>query len=895
MRTEVCCAWCVQWTPRGRFCRECGSELIDAERYAAARMLKRAGVDQFTLATRVRELDPEQAEHFKRIYDTHYALVLRAVDEVHACEAFLVQKHHGRELQDRLIAELPFTEERLKTLKNAFPNPMSPDGADLVAMAKHSIHDSTANLAAMALIRGGQWLDLDHSLQAELSEQVQSCLHHENESLALEAGFIFAHWYFREPFGLDVFFQQPLDLKRVAMLAQSGPAVSRLAGWRALLACLADPGQFESRRYLLEKGVDDNDRDLALACALRLNRVESLQARLLNPQSDEALVAAVQLAQSAPETLADFFRRAPHDRIAAVLPYLPSPPPVGISRTLLALLIEAENVCDPAMVDQCLAVIESALASNDVRSLADNARRNDDIAWLQRLLQSAIEDKAPLVQAAMDMNRLDSLESELNACHGGLLQNHEHVWIALFQRASRSLAGSMLIKLDQWGQALSPAMLDCLRQYIFTPDGEPKNKAVSIYIKHAGEPEVRALIDYARLNQDTALLQILLEQSLPDIAYAVDAALDLGMLDALAGLSVVGRADFVGQYPALTARLLNQAHGDLASPLVYAVHKSLDQCRQPLSDDIVAGLVSLLIRDVSGPRFRTSDQHRVWDIVLANSNIGELDRVVTWALDTDNKRAIETVLTYDPDNSCLGGDFPFRSLDKSAALYAAIRLGMCSWTTMWRDWAKSSVLEPEQVLQLIDLDDYDNTAWLLFVAQLQHEQQQGLPQPLATVLVTFACQVRAYFQDYQLQKDSASFLAHYPRLAAETIVPKRWQQQPTIADPLLELCTAYVEKLQDSYTALDAIIAATLFRDLQRFEQPLNGDNPAAAEFMEHAWQLLQQCGSQQDCTFFESLLGLLCQHAQAFSDPERVLSELDEHEDNRTAALVDALRLTIP
>ena len=62
VRREVRCFWCAKWTPAGKFCRRCGAGVVDERVYGAARMLKDAGSDRFTIPKMLVELDPEQIE-----------------------------------------------------------------------------------------------------------------------------------------------------------------------------------------------------------------------------------------------------------------------------------------------------------------------------------------------------------------------------------------------------------------------------------------------------------------------------------------------------------------------------------------------------------------------------------------------------------------------------------------------------------------------------------------------------------------------------------------------------------------------------------------------------------------------------------------------------------------
>jgi hypothetical protein len=113
VRSEVRCFWCAKWTPAAKFCRGCGAEVVPAPQYGAARMLKDAGTDRFTVPKMLRELDPGQVENFSRIYQRHAVAVARHVDELRFLERFLFQKAFSAALEDELVPQLPWPEDAL--------------------------------------------------------------------------------------------------------------------------------------------------------------------------------------------------------------------------------------------------------------------------------------------------------------------------------------------------------------------------------------------------------------------------------------------------------------------------------------------------------------------------------------------------------------------------------------------------------------------------------------------------------------------------------------------------------------------------------------------------------------------------------------------------------------
>jgi hypothetical protein len=156
VRRDVRCFWCVKWTPFARFCRSCGAETVEEVLYGAARMLKAAGTDRFTVPKMLRELDRDQIENFTRIYQRHDAVVVRHVDDVRFLERFLFQKTFSAALDAELVPELPFPDARLESLAPA-PLPAGGDLATAAAIGRTTPFPLTRSLAALARLGLSDW------------------------------------------------------------------------------------------------------------------------------------------------------------------------------------------------------------------------------------------------------------------------------------------------------------------------------------------------------------------------------------------------------------------------------------------------------------------------------------------------------------------------------------------------------------------------------------------------------------------------------------------------------------------------------------------------------------------------------------------------------------------
>src|SRR5260221_10104609 len=129
VRHDVRCYWCAKWVPAAKFCRSCGAAVVEERLYGAARMLKDAGTDRFTIPKQLKEFDPDQIENFSRIYQRHAVAVARHVDEVRFLERFLRQKYWSSALEDQLIPQLPWNEDMLARMSTASTAPGNAPGS----------------------------------------------------------------------------------------------------------------------------------------------------------------------------------------------------------------------------------------------------------------------------------------------------------------------------------------------------------------------------------------------------------------------------------------------------------------------------------------------------------------------------------------------------------------------------------------------------------------------------------------------------------------------------------------------------------------------------------------------------------------------------------------------
>ncbi|HEY4331042.1 MAG TPA: hypothetical protein VGM78_00670, partial [Ilumatobacteraceae bacterium] len=170
VRHEVRCAWCAKWTPLATYCRNCGAEVVDEQHYGAARMLKDAGVDRFSIPKQLAAMDPDQVDNFTRIYQRHAIVVTRHVEQLAFLQRWLRHQQWATDLEEALIPELPWPDPRLEQLSTAPIALLDGSPAERVATAA-AIESATPlattrAVAAIARLRLDDWDALPAALDA---------------------------------------------------------------------------------------------------------------------------------------------------------------------------------------------------------------------------------------------------------------------------------------------------------------------------------------------------------------------------------------------------------------------------------------------------------------------------------------------------------------------------------------------------------------------------------------------------------------------------------------------------------------------------------------------------------------------------------------------------------
>jgi hypothetical protein len=263
VRRDVRCFWCAKWTPFAKFCRSCGAELVEERLYGAARMLKDAGTDRFTVPGRLAAFDPDQVENFTRLYQRHAVAVARHVDEVRFLERFLFHKHYSSELEEELVPQLPWDERTVLAMSSP-ALPPGDDRATAQAIQETTPFHSTRALACLARVRLG---DFSACPEAEgLTSQ---------ESFRAEAALVLTGWRVRSGYRIPRDWRELIvELGRSPFKAAAGVRIALLTG---------DP------KAVPPEAIGHDDPEIAFTAALVLGDVDRLSAALGGDNLEKAV------------------------------------------------------------------------------------------------------------------------------------------------------------------------------------------------------------------------------------------------------------------------------------------------------------------------------------------------------------------------------------------------------------------------------------------------------------------------------------------------------------------------------------------------------------------------------------------------------------------------------
>ncbi|SPF55875.1 hypothetical protein SBA4_750025 [Candidatus Sulfopaludibacter sp. SbA4] len=194
--------------------------MVEPELYGAARMLKDAGTDRFSVPRQLREFDAEQIENFTRIYQEHAVVAAHHVAQTAFLEQYLEQRHWSAALDDTLAAELPWSIERFEKMRSAARRvPEHLEGLDRArAIGESTPFRETWALATLARLALEDWTACNEAAQ---------CLVTTDETILWEAALALSHWRVLRGPGSPADRRQLLDALRRCPLKE--PAALRLA------------------------------------------------------------------------------------------------------------------------------------------------------------------------------------------------------------------------------------------------------------------------------------------------------------------------------------------------------------------------------------------------------------------------------------------------------------------------------------------------------------------------------------------------------------------------------------------------------------------------------------------------------------------------------------------
>ncbi len=257
VRHDVRCYWCAKWVPAAKFCRSCGAAVVEERLYGAARMLKEAGTDRFTIPKQLKEFDPDQVENFVRIYQRHSVAVARHVDEVRFLERFLRNKTFSTALEEQLVPQLPWPEETLARMST----PTLPPGDDLATL--QAIQETTpfpTTKALAVLVRLAKQ-------SGDVYKDATAVFSTHDPALKDEAVLVLTSWRIAYTWG------RPRHLERDLIEALQQSSHKLEAGVRLGLMGRSNPD-------VLREALASSDAETAFCAALVLGDVDRLQAAL---------------------------------------------------------------------------------------------------------------------------------------------------------------------------------------------------------------------------------------------------------------------------------------------------------------------------------------------------------------------------------------------------------------------------------------------------------------------------------------------------------------------------------------------------------------------------------------------------------------------------------------
>jgi hypothetical protein len=362
VRHDVRCYWCAKWVPAAKFCRSCGAAVVEERLYGAARMIKDAGTDRFTLPKQLKEFDPDQIENFSRIYQRHAVAVARHVDEVRFLERFLFHQTFSAELEEHLVPQLPWPEETLDRMSGP-ALPPADDLATVQAIFNRTPFPETRALAALVRLQ---------LRDGEAYPEACSVFHTGHPVLKAEAALQLTGWRIVYSWG------RPRSLGN-ELADELERSTHRLEA--AVRLGLMNRGSQD----LLQEALGSPDPETAFAAALVLGDVDHLQAAMKGDDQQKSVAGSKLISLGVLKPVVEPIRKSPKEvqrELVESLVRRKEPAP-EVSETLLEIV---ETTDDATLRERASRVLCRQLKPGWVLRIARKAGKERSI--LQNLLQA---------------------------------------------------------------------------------------------------------------------------------------------------------------------------------------------------------------------------------------------------------------------------------------------------------------------------------------------------------------------------------------------------------------------------------------------------------------------------------------------------------------------------
>ncbi|MBU6952829.1 zinc ribbon domain-containing protein [Hahella sp. HN01] len=317
VRSDVRCGWCAKLTAPGKFCRQCGFEMTDAEHYGVARMLKQAGVDQLQLRERLLSLPQDRIDHYNSLYNQHLTLALNRIDELRLCQRYLTFKEHVFNLENELIGHLPWNDQQTALMKSGPQGPFENQIERLSEIAAASPLSSTRILAFIAWVRCPT-IEINEELESHWFEAVLAAMQ-VGGVIAAEAFSVLGHWRAQGHLAESGPLKQPERaqecLQAMFRLWKTQPGTGNPWLACALLhfsrLCELNLPQAEQEEVIsqVNEALTSAEADLRCSAALLLEDAAVLAECLNSPLSSLVCKAIVVLARQGSASLASYVSR----------------------------------------------------------------------------------------------------------------------------------------------------------------------------------------------------------------------------------------------------------------------------------------------------------------------------------------------------------------------------------------------------------------------------------------------------------------------------------------------------------------------------------------------------------------------------------------------------------